>query len=382
MDGLACQYGRAGRKDEAVQLLEETVKLMTAKLGPDQYRTLEAIQNLADAYSSCEKMDEALHLGEEVYERKKSKLGPDHPDTLLAMNDLAVYYGKVGRWDEALRLIEETIRLNPNESNFHNTLCAILLKQGKYAEAEAAMREAIRIRPNEPNYHDLLGVILLKQDKYAEAEAAVRELIRLRPDESNYHNVLGLILHRRGKYAEAEVSYREAIRLQPNDAKALNALAWLLAACPEPQFRDATEAVELARKAVENAPKEAGCWFTLGVAQYRSGDFAAAIESLQKAGQMNSGEQHGGGALFLAMAHWQLGDKDKARNCYDQAVRLIEKNAPNYEGLVRFRAEAAALLQLPTPENKTQAAPKSDSQNSEPSAPNTDTPTQSPQEKQ
>jgi hypothetical protein len=50
--------------------------------------------------------------------------------------------------------------------------------------------------------------------------------------------------------------------------------------------------------------------------------------------------------FFLAMAHWQLNDKDKAREWYDQAVAWMDKNAPQNEELKRFRAEAAALLGL------------------------------------
>ena len=48
--------------------------------------------------------------------------------------------------------------------------------------------------------------------------------------------------------------------------------------------------------------------------------------------------------IFLAMAHWQLGDKILARSWYDKVVSWMEKNQPNNEELLRFRAEAAALL--------------------------------------
>ena len=51
-------------------------------------------------------------------------------------------------------------------------------------------------------------------------------------------------------------------------------------------------------------------------------------------------------AFFLAMAHWQLGAKDKAHEWYDPAVRWMDKNQPTDEELRRFRAEAAELLGL------------------------------------
>jgi hypothetical protein len=51
--------------------------------------------------------------------------------------------------------------------------------------------------------------------------------------------------------------------------------------------------------------------------------------------------------FFLAMAHWQLGEKDEARKYYDKAVAWMDKNKPDDEELRRFRAEAAALLGVP-----------------------------------
>jgi len=48
--------------------------------------------------------------------------------------------------------------------------------------------------------------------------------------------------------------------------------------------------------------------------------------------------------LFLAMACWQKGDKDQARQWYDNAVNGMEKNKSQDEELRRFRAEAATLL--------------------------------------
>ena len=45
--------------------------------------------------------------------------------------------------------------------------------------------------------------------------------------------------------------------------------------------------------------------------------------------------------FFLAMAHWQLDEKDEARKWYDQGVQWMEKNKPEDEELRRFREEAA-----------------------------------------
>jgi tetratricopeptide (TPR) repeat protein len=112
--------------------------------------------------------------------------------------------------------------------------------------------------------------------------------------------------------------------------------------------RDAAEAVKLARKAVELVPRNS--WFcqTLGWALYRMGAWIESIEAFHKS--MGLQEDHKGGDcgqwFGLAMAHWQLGNKEEARKWHDQAVQWMEKNAPQDEGFRGMRAEAEKLLEL------------------------------------
>jgi hypothetical protein len=51
--------------------------------------------------------------------------------------------------------------------------------------------------------------------------------------------------------------------------------------------------------------------------------------------------------FFLAMAHWQVGDKKQARRWYDKAVLWMEVNRPGDDELRRFRAEALLGIQDP-----------------------------------
>ncbi len=49
--------------------------------------------------------------------------------------------------------------------------------------------------------------------------------------------------------------------------------------------------------------------------------------------------------FFLAMANWQLGDKTQARKDYDQAIGSMKPSDAKDVELLRFKGEAAALLQ-------------------------------------
>jgi tetratricopeptide (TPR) repeat protein len=108
------------------------------------------------------------------------------------------------------------------------------------------------------------------------------------------------------------------------------------------------EAVVTAREAVKLAPQSSLAWQVLGWAHYRSGDWKASIEALEKSCALQDNPKGGdaGKWFFLAMAHCHLGEKDRARELYDRAVEWMDKNQPRNEELRRFRTEAAQLLDL------------------------------------
>src|SRR5262249_7514956 len=120
------------------------------------------------------------------------------------------------------------------------------------------------------------------------------------------------------------------------------------ATCPFIDLREPTRAVELATKATALVPQTGSCWIARGVAEYRTGHFQEAIDSLQKAGDLLNGSD-ATEWLFTAMAHWQLGDKEEARKWYDKGVAWTKKNAPNDDELQRFQQEAAKTLEITEP---------------------------------
>lgn len=121
-----------------------------------------------------------------------------------------------------------------------------------------------------------------------------------------------------------------------------NDLAWFLATCPDDSHRDARRAVTLARTATGMLPGNATFKNTLGVALCRTGSWQEATEQLSSSLKAQPGNAHD--LFFLAMAHWHLGDKERAREEYSQAIRWMNENHPDDLELLSFRDEAAALL--------------------------------------
>jgi WD40 repeat protein len=133
-----------------------------------------------------------------------------------------------------------------------------------------------------------------------------------------------------------------------------NNFAWSLITAPG-STHDSQRALSLARRAVEMAPGRSTALNTLGLAQYRAGQFAEAIVTLEKSLAAAKGESDAFDLFFLAMARYRLGRAAEARADFECAVRW-RRDHPNLRDpswsreLDEFQAEAQAVLNAPPDE--------------------------------
>lgn len=130
-----------------------------------------------------------------------------------------------------------------------------------------------------------------------------------------------------------------------------NYLAWNLVKSTNTETQKLVRAAELAKEAVKLMPGAWSFWNTLGVAYYRTGKWEDAIKALDKSMELGTQDkeyryQKEFDLFFMAMAHWQLDRKEQSRICFEQAVELMEQRSSDNKELIRFRAEAAELLDL------------------------------------
>ncbi len=186
-------------------------------------------------------------------------------------------------------------------------------------------------------------------DRLDQAIACFQQAIQLNNNDLLYHNNLARALIANNQMEEAIACYRKVLRIHPGSPWGYNTLAWSLVSCPDLKFRNPKEAVALASKAVEIGGKDAEFLNTLGVAYYRNGEWQSAVENLTQAMKLREERKANNkdSLFFLAMAYWQLGDKDQARTCYDKAVQWMTENklpANLVAELERRRGEAAELM--------------------------------------
>jgi tetratricopeptide (TPR) repeat protein len=260
-----------------------------------------------------------------------------------AWGNRALTYSELGQPDKAIADCNKAIKLNPKFAPAWRNRGRAYGELRQYDKALADLNRAIDLDPKDVFAWVNRGLAYSKSHQYAKGLANSNKAIELdRKFAPAWYN-RGCTYNELYQYDKALADWNKAIELDRRLGPAWNSLAWLFATCPQPKFRDAGKAVGLAKKAVELAPKEANYWNTLGAAHYRAGNWKEAVAALEKSMKLGNGG-HSLDWFFLAMAHWQQREKEKARSWFDQAVQWMDKNQPNNEELRRFRAEAAELL--------------------------------------
>jgi tetratricopeptide (TPR) repeat protein len=253
----------------------------------------------------------------------------------------------------------------------HHWDYALMLEAaGRPREAETALQRAITSAETMwrafPTYawtparlayiHNHIGNRRESDGRVPEAEAAYRtaldiseKSVRAFPHTELRHRLadsclyLGLLLMRSERREEATRVFQKPLEPGLISATACDYAAWRLATDTALQGCPPDLAVEFARKAVALAPEDGVVWKTLGAAQFRAGNWQEAIDALEKSKDLRQGGD-GVDGFFLAMAHWQLGEREEARRWHDRSVAWMDANKPDNEELRRLRAEADALL--------------------------------------
>lgn len=154
---------------------------------------------------------------------------------------------------------------------------------------------------------------------------------------------MGLSLRAINKSAQSLRCFRYALHLNPKSDASANVLAWIFLMDTDRSIRNPQEALPLAQRAVELEPDFGGYWNTLGIAHYRNGDDAQAIEALTQSMRLRDGGD-GYDWFFLAMTHARLGDEDRAKEWYDRAQSWLKKQSSPDDELLQTQAEAAKVF--------------------------------------
>jgi tetratricopeptide (TPR) repeat protein len=358
---LAQLRARAGRVEEARSGFRDAAKQYEAAFSKRQ--SAPVLYNWALSYYALMELpgtdEKAARAEAEQAFQKILEIRSRIPDELKDHRDLRVRFGHVFRtWGF---MLSGASRLGEAEQAF--------------LEAATIFNKVIAQDPKSGQYHSFAadshhqaGKLMMLGNRNEEAERELRRAIEVYqqhatqfPDgEDNsalwagaYFDLARLLI-KTGRSQEANPLIIRAANF--DDPAVQNQIAWRLATDLDPACRDPKLAVELAERAIAARPGDWMIWNTVGVARYRNEQWKEAVAAFEKSMELRKGGD-AGDWFFLAMCHWQLGEKDDARAWYDKAVEWTEKNQPKNTQLRRYRTEAEELLEIAGKEPATKAVP-------------------------
>jgi WD40 repeat protein len=139
----------------------------------------------------------------------------------------------------------------------------------------------------------------------------------------------------------------------PDDVGRFNNAAWRIVRSPRRPDEDYKNALRLIEQAIAVSPDDGTYLNTLGVCQFRLGDYEGAIESLEKSRSKNQQPAgmftmyyHPSDTLFLAMSLYQAGRHEEARQNLKFATQAMKVGQFRADRELReFMTEAQTLLE-------------------------------------
>lgn len=184
---------------------------------------------------------------------------------------------ELGRNDEAITEFRQALAAAPEDWSAHYSLGRALSVREEYAEAIAHLQRAEALAPDNAPVRYELGEALRRTEQFEQALARFAVAIELEPPAANARLAQAETLVSQEEYGLALDRLEDAKRLLPESRSVDFALAWLLAACPDPELRDSQRALELANS-VFASRRSVGAAELVAAAQAESGDCAKAAE--------------------------------------------------------------------------------------------------------
>jgi Flp pilus assembly protein TadD len=185
---------------------------------------------------------------------------------------------QAGRVKRAKDLYHQILREDPVCTEALFNLALMFCDAGELATAVEYFQRLIAQDPDLPDVHFNLGTVLARLGRAEEAVKAYVQAIALQPEMADAYNNLGILLRDCGQDEQALVCFDQALNHAPTLlAPRVNFVTTLV------RLHRPDEAIEAARRAVEQFPSSGEAHNVLGLALDCAGRWDEAVVSLHEA---------------------------------------------------------------------------------------------------
>lgn len=314
-------YQRTGLSQQAVDLLEETLKQMPSPndyntIGVMYYRTGEIEQSIAAFRKSLEMnpydptprnnlyqifrergikaLNVKAHQKAALYFAEALQFKPEDALLYRLMGDA---YAKDGDLKNAITQYRKAFEFDPADLEIKQNLAGYLSNYGveltgarRWEEAIAAYQEALQLTPTlNIAYANLVDVLWKranthrKSGRIDKAIEAYLQLVRVDAAAADAHSLLGELYLKKGTYPQAIEAFRSAFSAKPDDGQSRQNL--VAAYHHYAQHLDSkeryNEAIDQLRLALALSPKQVNLRLSLINTYQLAGDFSSAEKELE-----------------------------------------------------------------------------------------------------
>ena len=365
-----------GKWPQAEAVYREELALWRKLAGNDDPNTLYALRNLGETLEDNGQWAEAVSVHREEVNSWRKRVGNDDPQTLYALDKLGWALEGIHQWPEAVSVYRDALASRRNHAgneapetlSGYDTLTRVLMQEKEFGETEKLLTEALTPAViQQPSSRNLLTrrlELMGRQGRWQEAATAAAVIVESQTtDEYPYHSLAALLAITRNRPAY-EILCRKIIATFTNtsnpyvDERIVKDCLLLPDSGVDLQFMDklADKSVSLGSDHPDGLP-----YFQAGKAlsAYRLGHFSEAIEWAEKTTRSPIIYANAHAYAVLAMAHWQLGQKDEARAMLAKGDALAPRIASG-KGAVDLGDSWVAWLEARISLDETEGLMKSD----------------------
>ncbi len=271
-----------------------------------------------------------------------------------------------GEYDAAIEFGEKLVKQNPDNSQAHRFLLSSAMNKGMGEEYRAKYEELVKANPTTAGNRFGLGYILTNLGNFDAAVLEFEKALELNPEIEHAHYMLGSI-YMRPDYANADPEkalseWEKEVQLNPQSLGALQVYTaradyYLRMGEAEgaekdyekiamyafaPGDRESARTLitriralrdELARLEAEarEKPDDPGVHYQLGIVQYNNAKIREAIETWQRASELNPTDANT--RNYLGKALLEEGRKEEAIEQFQKVIELDPNMAAAYYNL-------------------------------------------------